>query len=362
MLSPLRLLVFLLGLLAILPSTGAAAHPAPFSYVDLRPGEGSLEGGVTVHVVDLVHDLRIDESTNLLDRGVLDHQYSAIARLLLARLDLRDGNGARLTVKPLALAPVAGDDAVRLTFRAEGKPPAALSVEAHLFDYDPLHQTFVTIYEGNEVAQQMIFSAESRPQTYYAGSVAGVGAVLATFVPAGAHHVLIGPDHVLFILGLILMGGSLRRLTLIVTAFTLGHSVTLALAATGTFAPPAWLIEPLIALSIVVVGLDNLLRKKGERDLRALFAGLFGLIHGFGFAYVLREFGLPQAQLGWALAGFNIGVELGQLAIVVPVALALGWLRGRVPAVANRIAVGGSLAVIAAGVYWFVDRVRNLAG
>ncbi|OYX66004.1 MAG: hypothetical protein B7Y88_06000 [Sphingomonadales bacterium 32-64-17] len=355
-------LVLLLGVLALLPPTEAAAHPAPFSYIDLRPGEGSLEGAVTVHTVDLEHDLRIDEDATLLDRSVLDGQYSAIANLLLARLDLRDADGARLALEPGALEPVAGDDAVRLTFRADGKPPAALSVDAHLFDYDPLHQTFVTIYEGDEVAQQIIFAKGSTPQTYYAGSVAGVGAVLATFIPAGAHHVLIGPDHVLFILGLILMGGSLRRLTLIVTAFTLGHSITLALAATGTFAPHAWLIEPLIALSIVVVGLDNLLRKSGERDLRALFAGLFGLIHGFGFAYVLREFGLPQAQLGWALAGFNVGVELGQLAIVVPVALALGWLRGRSPNVANRIAVGGSLAVIAAGVYWFVDRVRNLAG
>lgn len=358
----LRLLFVILGLAALLPSAEAAAHPAPFSYVDLRPGEGSLEGAVTVHTIDLEHDLRIDQDTSLLDEGVLSEQYSSISRLLLARLDLRSGDGERLVLEPGRLEPVQGDDAVRLTFHAAGRPPAELTVSVHLFDYDPLHQTFVTIYEGDAVAQQMIFAKGSAPQTYYAGTVAGVGAVLATFIPAGAHHVLIGPDHILFILGLILMGGSLRRLALIVTAFTIGHSITLALAATGTFAPPAWLIEPLIALSIVVVGLDNLLRKKGERDLRALFAGVFGLIHGFGFAFVLREFGLPQAQLGWALAGFNIGVEVGQLAIVIPVALVLGWVRRRAEPVANRIAVGGSLAVIAAGVYWFVDRVRNLAG
>ncbi|WP_206663417.1 HupE/UreJ family protein [Aurantiacibacter suaedae] len=340
----------------------ALAHPAPFSYVDLRPGEDSLHGVVTVHTADLEHDLRIDGQTSLLDQGVLEEQYSAVKLLMLTRLELRDGAGVPLKIEPGHLEPVQGDDAVRLAFRVVGKPPAELSIAAHLFDYDPLHQTFVTIYEGDAVAQQMIFAKGSAPQTYYAGTVGGVGAVLATFIPAGAHHVLIGPDHVLFILGLILMGGSLRRLTVIVTAFTLGHSVTLALAATGTFAPPAWLIEPLIALSIVVVGLDNLLRKSGERDLRALFAGLFGLIHGFGFAYVLREFGLPQAQLGWALAGFNVGVELGQLAIVVPVVLILRWVRKRSELSANRIAIGGSLAVIAAGVYWFVDRVRNLAG
>ncbi|MEN7535697.1 HupE/UreJ family protein [Aurantiacibacter flavus] len=362
MLPWLRILLTILGLLAVVPASPAAAHPAPFSYVDLRPGNGSLEGAVTVHTIDVQHDLRMDEGTSLIDDGVLAGQYRSISRLLLSRLDLRDEHGSRLVLEPGSLEAVQGEDAVRLRFQAAGSSPAALTVAAHLFDYDPLHQTFVTIYEGDNVAQQMIFAEGSAPQTYYAGTVAGIGAVLATFIPAGAHHVLIGPDHVLFILGLILMGGSLRRLTLIVTAFTLGHSITLALAATGTFAPPAWLIEPLIALSIVVVGLDNLLRNSGDRDLRALFAGLFGLVHGFGFAYVLAEFGLPQAQLGWTLAGFNVGVELGQLAIVVPVALALGWLRGRAPNVANRIAVGGSLAVIAAGVYWFVDRVRNLAG
>ena len=154
----LWLLVITLGFFALLPSTEAAAHPAPFSYVDLRPGEASLEGAVTVHTVDLEHDLRIDEDASLLDGRVLDRQYSAVAKLLLARLDLRDADGVRLALEAGTLEPVVGDDTVRLTFRAEGKPPAALAVDAHLFDYDPLHQTFVTIYDGDTVAQQMIFA------------------------------------------------------------------------------------------------------------------------------------------------------------------------------------------------------------
>src|SRR5690606_18376636 len=140
-------------------------------------------------------------------------------------------------------------------------------------------------------AQQWLFDASSPPRTFYTGTIGGVGAVFGTFVPSGAHHVLIGPDHVLFLIGLILLGGSLRRLVLIVTAFTVGHSVTLALAALSILSPPAWIIEPLIALSIVIVGLDNLLRGRGSdegRDLRSLFALLFGLVHGFGFAFVLR--------------------------------------------------------------------------
>ena len=163
---------------------------------------------------------------------------------------------------------------------------------------------------------------------YYAGSWPGVAAVLATFVPAGIHHIAIGPDHILFLVGLLLLGGSLGRLGLIVTAFTLGHSVTLSLAALGIVTPPASLVEPAIALSIVLVGVDNLLVGREEptrrRDLRPILAGVFGLVHGFGFAAVLREFGLPQAALGWSLFGFNLGVELGQLALVVPLAPCAG--------------------------------------
>ena len=103
--------------------------------------------------------------------------------------------------------------------------------------------------------------------------------------------------------------------------------MTLSLAALGVVTPPGQLIEPLIALSIVLVGVDNLLvgdAAPGSRDLRPWMAGLFGLVHGFGFASVLREFGLPRAALGWSLFGFNLGVELGQLAFVLPVAAAAG--------------------------------------
>ena len=95
----------------------------------------------------------------------------------------------------------------------------------------------------------------------------------------------------------------------------------------------------------------------GYSYVRPLLALVFGLVHGFGFAYVLREFGLPQAQLAWSLLGFNVGVELGQLAIVLVVASLLYLLRRRSPPAARQVATIGSLAVIAAGAYWFVDRV-----
>jgi hypothetical protein len=141
-----------------------------------------------------------------------------------------------------------------------------------------------------------------------------------------------------------------------VSAFTLGHSVTLSLAALGIVTPPARLVEPAIALSIVYVGADNLLTGAG-RDVRPWIALFFGLVHGFGFAGVLREIGLPPRALGISLFSFNLGVEIGQAIIVVIVATALGFVRARNPRLALRLARAGSIVVILAGAYWFIQRV-----
>jgi hypothetical protein len=124
----------------------------------------------------------------------------------------------------------------------------------------------------------------------------------------------------------------------------------------GIVSPAARLIEPAIALSIVFVGADNLVCGHG-RDARAWIALVFGLVHGFGFANVLREFGLPREALGWSLFSFNVGVEIGQLAIVLVVATLLAAIRRRSDAVSYRVAYAGSVVVIAAGSYWFVERV-----
>ena len=208
-----------------------------------------------------------------------------------------------------------------------------MAIDARLFPYDRQHQTFVNVYEDGALRHQAIIDTRRTSMEYYAGSWPGVGAVLATFVPAGIHHIAIGPDHILFLVGLILLGGSLARLGLIVTSFTIGHSITLSIAALGIYSPPGSIVEPAIALSLVLVGADNLLAGQGlagdveagrRRDLRAPMAALFGLVHGFGFAAVLREFGLPQAAIGWSLFGFNLGVELGQLALVVPAGAGTG--------------------------------------
>jgi hydrogenase/urease accessory protein HupE len=225
-----------------------------------------------------------------------------------------------------------------------------------MFPYDPVHQTFVNVYDGDALAQQAILTRDRQQVEYFAGTRQGALAVVRKFVPSGIHHILIGPDHLLFLVGLLLLGGSLRRLVVVVSAFTLAHSVTLSLAALNIVSPPAWLVEPAIALSIVYVGADNL-TVRGGRDVRVWIAFAFGLIHGFGFANVLREMDLPARALGWSLFAFNLGVEIGQLAVVLAVASMVAMVRNRSEVAARRLAVAGSVVVIAAGAFWFIERV-----
>src|SRR5262249_7704008 len=179
-----------------------------------------------------------------------------------------------------------------------------------MFPYDPQHQTFLNIYEGDALTQAILDGG--RPGfEYFTGSRQGAFAVIRKFLPAGIHHILIGPDHLLFLVCLLLLAGSIRTLARRVPAFTVAHSITRSLAALNIVSPPARLIEPAIALSIVYVGADNLLIK-GGRDVRAWIAFAFGFIHGFGFASVLREMDLPTRALGWSLFSFNVGDEMRQ--------------------------------------------------
>jgi hypothetical protein len=337
----------------------AEAHPAPFSYLDLQIGTDVIDGALVVHIIDAAHDLGIASPEKLLDRATAYGNFDRLTSLLASRMTLRANEP--LTIDWTDLATIPERQAIQLHFRIHTPRPATLAVHALMFPYDRLHQTFVNVYEDGALRQQFVLSADNTDRTYYTGTRQGALAVIKTFVPAGIHHILIGPDHILFLIGLLLLGGGWKALLKIVTAFTLGHSITLSLAALNIVTPPPTIIEPAIALSIVFVGADNLVRG-GGRDVRALIALTFGLVHGFGFANVLREFGLPREALGWSLFSFNVGVEIGQLFIVLLVATALAIVRRRNEAIGMRLAYAGSVVVIAAGTYWFVQRVFFPAG
>ncbi len=176
----------------------------------------------------------------------------------------------------------------------------------------------------------------------------------ASFFLLGVEHIATGYDHLLFVLALVLCGGSLLQLLKIITAFTLAHSVTLGAAAFDLVTLPSTLVEAVIALSIAYVAFENLYPRYAiSRRWTISFA--FGLVHGFGFSSVLKEIGLPKGSELLALLNFNLGVEAGQLVAVIIVVPLLAWLRST-PFEARVVRLV-SLAVLAVGLGLFVERV-----
>ena len=202
----------------------AWAHPAPFSYLDVVFKDGGIEGTLVVHVIDVAHELGVPPE-RLMDAAFVAAQQQRIGEILAPRLDLR-GDG-RLSIEWQGLELMKEEQALRLRYRIPNAQSGALSIDTNLFPYDPLHQTFINVYEEGELRQQVIFNDETSAHVYYRGTTQGAIEVMKTFIPSGTHHILIGPDHILFLIGLLLLGGTWGALVRIVTAFTIGHSITL---------------------------------------------------------------------------------------------------------------------------------------
>jgi hydrogenase/urease accessory protein HupE len=365
--QPFARLLLLLTLAAF--AHEASAHPAPFSYLDLHLDAERSGGTLVIHDFDAAYELELQDPQALLEPSVARARADELSEIMVERLRVvADGEPVTLQWQQVEVLPERQSLRFAFILTAVARP-AHIEIDANLFPYDPIHQTFVNVYEAGLLERQAILSANDSRFEHFAGTSQGRWAVVRAFVVSGIEHILIGPDHILFLLGLLLLGGSLWRLATIVTAFTLGHSVTLSLAALDLVRVSPALVEPAIALSIVVVGVDNLLVRRrnvlapqsATFDLRPWLAVAFGLIHGFGFAAVLREVGLPAGALGWSLAAFNVGVELGQLAVVAVAVALLAAVRRYDVVWAERCAVAGSVGVVAAGAYWFVERVGFIA-
>ena len=351
-----RALALCVALLAVC-RVAVHAHPAPFSYLDVYVSPSGLSGTFVLHDLDVAHELGSNAPDALLDAARLASLSPAIVRFLTERVTFTaDGKPAPWTIT--GMRPLPDRSAIELSWRAALQAPAGrLVIRATPFPYDPKHQTFLNVYEDSRLVRQHILSLPHPAVDHYPGTLQGGLAVFTAFTKSGIHHIAIGPDHLLFVIALLLLGGTIGRLLGIVTAFTIGHSITLALAALNLVTPPAGVIEPAIALSIVYAGADNLLSSAGARDVRPWTALFFGLVHGFGFANVLREIGLPPKALGISLFSFNLGVEIGQALVVLVVAGTLALIRARSPATARRVATAGSIVVIGAGAYWFLARI-----
>ena len=185
----------------------------------------------------------------------------------------------------------------------------------------------------------------------------GAGAVFLRYIVVGFEHIVPkGLDHILFVLGLFFFSLQMRPILFQVTAFTLAHTITLALASLEIISAPASVVEPLIALSIVYVGVENVLGFGSLRSRTALVFA-FGLLHGLGFASVLGDVGIDPTRFITALVGFNIGVEFGQLAVIFAAFLLVGYWFGRKDWYRARIAVPASLFIALIGAWWSVERV-----
>ena len=185
--------------------------------------------------------------------------------------------------------------------------------------------------------------------------------VISTYLVSGFEHILPkGLDHILFILGIFLLSTRMRPLLWQVTMFTIAHTITLGLSMNGLISLPANIVEPLIALSIAFIGIENIVTPKLHKS-RLFIVFIFGLLHGMGFASVLSDFGMPENDFAIALISFNVGVEIAQVAIILLAYLVLGyWFRRRL---ANEqqyrqiVIIPGSLFIALIGLYWTYDRI-----
>lgn len=182
------------------------------------------------------------------------------------------------------------------------------------------------------------------------------GAVFLTYLKTGFEHIIpLGLDHILFILCVSLLNAPLKKIILQATMFTLAHSLTLGLAIYGVITPPPF-VEPLIAASIVFLAVENIITGR-VKPWRMLLVFLFGLVHGLGFAGALGELGMPRNAYATALLAFNIGVELGQLLIILAVYFLLVRPFGQRPWFRSRIVIPASVIIAAVALWWTVDRV-----
>ncbi|HJZ70755.1 MAG TPA: HupE/UreJ family protein [Vicinamibacterales bacterium] len=212
---------------------------------------------------------------------------------------------------------------------------------------------------GNSVTEWLEGGEASTPFALTAAvPEPGRFAIARRYVVLGFTHIVPnGFDHVLFVLGIYLLSGRARAVLWQVSAFTIAHSITLALSLYGVIAAPPRIVEPMIALSIAYVAVENIFRSE-LRSWRVALVFAFGLLHGLGFAGALKELGLPRSEFVTALLTFNLGVEAGQLAVIGTAFLLVGWSCAHRAWYRARIVVPASALIACVAIYWTIERLR----
>ena len=366
----------------LLAGTPVQAHKPSDSHLTLAADGAVLTGrwDIALRDLDLALGLDADGDGNI-TWGELRSRHADIARLAQAHLVLRaDGQACSLAVGPQQVDEHTDGaySVLPLTVTCP-REPVVLDIGYSLFaDLDPQHRGLLNL-AANGATRAAILGPQA-PQQAFALAQVNRWRQFIDYAADGVWHIWIGFDHILFLLSLLLpavgswaargpggrrarwqpvprLGMAVWEVLRIVTAFTLAHSITLSLATLGWVALPSRLVESTIAASVVLAALNNVWPFFQGRRWMVAFG--FGLVHGFGFASVLADLGLPREALALALLGFNLGVEAGQLAIVaafLPLAHALRrsrfyrWV----------VLWGGSLAIAAVAAAWFVERAFDL--
>ena len=373
-----------LALVAALRLAGAAAppgvapalaHPLAFTEVTLTlRGDGGFEAhliydldALALGVPIVTDDAELAAALESLPPDEFAARVASLRELFERRVRVRfDGQPTPFDVSfPDYGTPRATDAEIPtvlgVTARLTGRVPEGASTVGFFASraFGEVHLTIADAARAVEVRSVLEPGARSDPLEL-TGPVVPPGRleVATRYAWLGFVHIVPeGADHILFVLGLFLLSARLRPLVWQVTAFTVAHAATLTVAALGVVSLAPRLVEPLIALSIAYVAVENVLTDRLTRWRPAVVFG-FGLLHGLGFAGVLGELGLPERERLLALLTFNAGIELGQLAVIAAAAGSFGWFRAK-PWYRPRLAVPVSAAIGLVGVTWAIQRAFN---
>jgi hydrogenase/urease accessory protein HupE len=343
--------VLLAGTLVGVLATQPAAHPANVAHARISIGDAAVDVTLSLNLFELDLVLSLDRDlSGRVDAAELEGRRADVVEYLRRAVGV-SASGRALTAEVLALEPGRSGDGravleARLRFDAQAPLRDVVVRCEPLTELGADHTTLARIDVGS-TSREFVFRSGV---TYR--EAPGVVATALEFLKLGIVHIFIGYDHIAFLVALLLTGASLAAVVKIVTAFTAAHSLTLSLAALDVVTLPPALVEAGIALSIVYVAAENLFTTRHGG--RWIVSFVFGLVHGFGFAAVLKELALPSSRLATSLVAFNVGVEIAQVAIVaaaLPVLYALTRTRLHVP-----LTRAASVVILVLGLVWLVQR------
>jgi hydrogenase/urease accessory protein HupE len=353
--------VILFSLLAL---QKAAAHDPGLSSLTIRPRPNSLEATLTLAVKDAAQLAALDDDRDgIVTKAEFAQDRSQLEAVVATQLIVApDG---RLAKPAFIRSRLDENNNVEVHLDFGGAVFSSLEVQSKLIASLPSgHRQYLQVqdFTGKAITEGLLSAAADRATVQFTATNASAAAretisSFVDFLALGVKHILTGYDHLLFLFGLLVVAPRFASSLKIITGFTIAHSFTLALATFGLVQIPSRIVEPLIAASIIYVGVENLLRGDNPKARRLLILG-FGFIHGFGFASVLRETGIGSRTGGIALPllSFNVGVEIGQI-MVAAVALPIIWKFRTSPVFIARWAPACSAAVVLLGSFWFVERV-----